>query len=104
MCQRNHTSIYTFRPRPNMEFGSTGARVLADFARETGGHTFSDGESDAEIENDLRGIESDLRNQYLMVYRPAEIKHDGGFHHVELKPPERVSSISVRSGYYAPIR
>jgi Ca-activated chloride channel family protein len=30
------------------------------------------------------------------------LKHDGSFHRVELKAPERVDSIIVRSGYYAP--
>jgi hypothetical protein len=52
----------------------------------------------------LFGVEADLRNQYRLVYRPAELKHDGSFHRIELKAPDRVDSLHVRSGYYAPVR
>jgi hypothetical protein len=31
-------------------------------------------------------------------------KHDGAFCQIELQPPDRVSKIEVRSGYYAPVR
>ena len=54
--------------------------------------------------DDLRMIEADLRNQYRLVYRPPELKHDGSFHRIVLKTPERVDSIVIRSGYYAPFR
>jgi hypothetical protein len=43
-----------------------------------------------------------MRNQYRIAYKPAELKHDGAFHEIELVGPDRVKSITVRSGYYAP--
>jgi KaiC/GvpD/RAD55 family RecA-like ATPase len=58
--------------------------------------------SGAVIFDDLRIIEADMRNQYLLVYKPAELKHDSSFHRIELKAPERADSITIRSGYYAP--
>jgi hypothetical protein len=43
-----------------------------------------------------------FRNQYRLIYRPAELRHNGAFHRVELKAPERLDNIKIRSGYYAP--
>ena len=47
-------------------------------------------------------VEADLRNQYRLVYRPADLKHDGSFHRIALIPPPRVDHLTIRSGYYAP--
>jgi Ca-activated chloride channel homolog len=77
---------------------------LAELASKTGGRVFFDDDSEAGVDNDLRTIEADLRNQYRLVYKPAELKHDGSYHRIELKAPERVESITIRSGYYAPGR
>jgi VWFA-related protein len=101
MCQRANTAIYAFRSGARSGF-SEGPKVLAQLASETGGRVFHDDESDAAVYDDLRAIEADLRNQYRVVYKPPEMKRDGSFRHVELKVPERVDSVNVRSGYYAP--
>jgi Ca-activated chloride channel family protein len=77
---------------------------LAELAAQTGGRVFFDDDSEEIIDNDLHTIEADLRNQYRLVYKPAELKRDGSYHRIELKGPERVDSIVVRSGYYAPGR
>lgn len=101
-CQRSNTAIYAFRAEPNPSLFSTGPKTLAELASQTGGRVFSDSDSAAQIDADLRVIEADLRNQYRLVYNPAQFKPDGSFHHIELRGPERVDSITVRSGYYAP--
>jgi Ca-activated chloride channel family protein len=101
-CQRSNTAIYAFRVDTKSSFGSPGPKTLTELASESGGRVFHDNGSPAGISIDLRTIESNLRNQYRLVYKPAELKHDGSFHRVELKGPERVDSIIVRSGYYAP--
>jgi Ca-activated chloride channel homolog len=103
MCRHTNTAIYAFRPEPKFSF-STGPKILAELAQESGGRVFYDDGSEAEIDNDLRTIEADLRNQYRLIYKPPELKHDGSFHRVELKAPERVDSITILSGYYAPMR
>jgi Ca-activated chloride channel homolog len=103
MCQRSNTAIYAFRVHPESRF-SDGPKTLAALASQTGGRVFRDEDSDAAIYEDLRTIEADLRNQYLLIYKPIDLKHDGAFHRVALKGPERVESITVRSGYYAPSR
>jgi len=101
-CQHANTAIYVFRAEPVSSF-SSGPKNLLELASETGGRVFHDDESEAEIEKDLRAIEADLRNQYVLVYKPAELKHDGSFHRIELTGPDRVESIVARSGYYAPL-
>jgi Ca-activated chloride channel family protein len=103
MCQRSNTAIYTFRVHPESRF-SDGPKTLTQLASQTGGRVFKNEDSDEAIYGDLRTIEADLRNQYRLVYKPAELKHDGSFHRIKLKGPDRVESIDVRTGYYAPAR
>jgi Ca-activated chloride channel homolog len=101
MCQRSNTAIYAFHPEP--KYGSSsGPRTLAEVTSETGGRLFHNDDSEAEIYRDLQTIEADLRNQYRLVYKPAELKRDGSFHHIELRGPARADNIIIRSGYYAP--
>jgi VWFA-related protein len=103
MCQQTHTSIYTFRADPPDSF-TTGLRTLSQLANLTGGHVFRDSASPSEIDEDLRIIQENLRNQYRLVYSPANLNRDGSFHSVVLLPPDRVATISARTGYYVPPR
>jgi len=101
-CQRSNTVIYAFRVEPDSGHYSTGPKLLADLASKTGGRVFPANETEDAIWSDLKTIESEMRNQYRLVYNPANLKHDGSFHEIELQPPDRVDRIEVRSGYYAP--
>jgi VWFA-related protein len=103
-CQHTSTAIYAFRTDTKTSFGAEGPKILADLASQSGGRVFNANDSDAEIDNDLRIIEANLRNQYRLVYRPTGLAHDGSFHRIELRVPERVDSLVIRSGYYAPFR
>jgi len=102
-CQHANTAIYAFRTDPKSSF-STGPRTLADLASQTGGRVFHADDSEVQIDADLKTIEADLRNQYRLIYKPAELTPNGSFHRVELKTPERIYSLTIRSGYYAPVR
>ncbi len=103
VCQRTNTAIYAFYPEPS-ERSSPGPRNLALLTSQTGGRLFHLDDAGAGIFNDLNTIESELRNQYWMVYRPAELRHDGRFHqiYVGISSPSDKVTIDVRSGYYAP--
>jgi Ca-activated chloride channel family protein len=101
MCQRANTAIYAFRVESPYN-SSSGPKTLEELASQTGGRVFFDDDSNAGIYNDLRTIEADLRNQYRLVYKPQDLKHDGSFHRIDLLGPERAGNIIVRSGYYAP--
>lgn len=101
-CQRANTAVYAFRPPVAPGQYSTGPRNLNQLAEQTGGRVFrSDGPRE-EIADDLHTVDADLRNQYQLVYKPMELKHDGAFHAIELLGPDRVARIHVRTGYYAP--
>jgi len=103
MCQRTNTSIYTFRA-DSPDSSATGLQPLAQLANLTGGHVFRDSASPSEIDEDLHIIQANLRNQYHLVYSPASLSRDGSFHSIVLLPPDRVATITTRSGYYAPAR
>lgn len=100
ICQRANTAIYAFRAEPSASLFSGGPKTLAELAAQTGGRVFPDDDTEAATDDDLRTIEGDQRNQYRLIYSPAELKHDGQFHRIVLQLPTRVDSVSVRSGYY----
>ena len=100
-CQRSNTVIYAFRPRSGRHL-STGPKALAELTEKTGGRVFVYDSTEGEIDIDLKTIESEVRNQYRLVYAPAGFKHDGSFHRIELQLPDRVSRFQVRTGYYSP--
>jgi VWFA-related protein len=102
-CQQANTAIYAFRPISTSSLDATGPKTLAELASKTGGRVFRDDDQEAGILEDLRLIEGDLRNQYRLIYKPADFQRNGSFHRIELKAPERVDTINVRSGYYAPM-
>lgn len=101
-CQRANTAVYVFRPPDVFGQYSTGPRNLNELAEQTGGRVFRSNGPPEEIADDLRTVDADLRNQYQLVYKPTELKHDGAFHEIGLLGPDRVARIHVRSGYYAP--
>lgn len=100
-CQRSNTEIFAFlyetRDRP-----STGPKALRDLAAKTGGRVYPTGLSPDTLSSELNEIESLMRNQYRLVYSPPGLRRDGTFHEIELQPPDGVSRILVRSGYFAP--
>lgn len=101
-CQRSNTAVFVFLSTSSTKGDSTGPKALRELAAKTGGGVFRADDSERAIWNDLSDIESEMRNQYRVVYSPAVLKHDGAFHEIELQPPDRVNKIAVRSGYFAP--
>jgi VWFA-related protein len=102
MCQKSNTVIYALLVGAPSSAYTTGPETLNELALKTGGHELRANSDDAAIDADVRAIESELRNQYRLVYNPASLQHDGSFHHIELYGPKRVETIQVREGYFAP--
>lgn len=102
-CQRTNTAVFAFRAESSPGFSDPGPTTLAELTSQTGGCVFRDNDSDAGIYEDLRIIEADLRDQYRLVYKSPNLKHDGSFHRINLIGPDRAERITVRSGYYAPV-
>ncbi|MGH9776158.1 MAG: VWA domain-containing protein [Candidatus Acidiferrales bacterium] len=83
----------------------SGPEMLDEMTRMTGGRAFP-----AEDLNDLQDIASkismELRNQYVIGYKPANKAHDGKWRKIKvrLRPPKGLPPLDVDSkfGYYAP--
>lgn len=101
-CQRSNTRVFAFLPSSTQDHGSTGPRALRELTAKTGGRVYLADDSEDAVWKDLKTIESESRNQYRLVYKPANFKRDGTFHEIELQPPDRVTRVDVRSGYFAP--
>ncbi len=82
-----------------------GPQLLSEISEVTGGRTFT-----IDNPNDLPDVASkigmELRNQYLLGYKPTKTSHDGKWHKIKVKlriprglPPLQVYA---RTGYYAP--
>lgn len=100
ICQRTNTAIYVFSSNPESRFDA-GEKNLRELAAKSGGRAFFD-QAPAGIRSDLGTVEGDLRSYYLIVYRPANLKSNGAFHHIHLETLRRDVEIDARAGYYAP--
>jgi VWFA-related protein len=82
---------------------SVGARFAERLTRITGGRTFPI-RNLKKIGNAVDDLALDLRNQYLIAYRPRNLAHDGRWHKVSVsvKPPQGSSRLRVHAnaGYY----
>jgi VWFA-related protein len=101
-CRQSNAVIYAFRF--TADGGSSGSKTLQELAGGTGGRVFPVDDTPDAILGDLKTIESEVRNQYRLVYTPAHLEHNGAFHSIELQLPDRVKRVEARSGYYAPVR
>jgi len=99
MCQRKHVAIYVI-DRSRSSRRSDGYKTLNDLARQTGGRVFIH-PREADLWPDLQMMEAEQRNQYLLVYKPSELKADGSFHEIQLHSSVPGAHIAARSGYYA---
>jgi len=81
-----------------------GPELLSEMSEVTGGRSFT-----IDNPNDLPDVASkigmQLRNQYVLGYRPSQVQHDGKWHKIKVKlhipkglPPLQVYA---RTGYYA---
>lgn len=103
-CQSGNIAIYAFRSHSSEGTNPLGTAVLNELTSKSGGRLFTaEGDLQSVFDN-LKVIESDLRNQYRIVYRPSNLKHDGAFHEIVLRTPDRATTIQVRTGYYAPVQ
>ncbi len=101
-CQHAHTVIYAFAPEPAPGTESTGLVTLQQLTERTGGRVIRTFSSEAERKAEIAQLVNDLREEYVLFYRPTVLKRDGAFHRIVLVGPKRVASIDAQSGYYAP--
>jgi Ca-activated chloride channel homolog len=84
---------------------SLGPSLLAELTEMTGGRTFAV-TSLTDMPDIASKISMELRNQYVVGYRPSNRTHDGKWRKVKIKlrPPKGLPPLTVysRTGYYAP--
>ena len=84
-----------------------GPQLLDSLTEESGGRLFQVDDVD-ELSDIAEKISTELRNQYVIGYKPADGTHDGKWRKVKVKvnPPPGLPPLTVyaRTGYYAPLQ
>jgi Ca-activated chloride channel homolog len=100
-------SIGIFDPYAPTPEERTGPQLLDSLSLESGGRLYQVNDID-EMGDIAEKISTELRNQYVIGYRPSELARDGKWRKVKVKitPPPGLPPLSVyaRSGYYAPLQ
>jgi Ca-activated chloride channel family protein len=82
-----------------------GPELLSEISDVTGGRTFTIG-SPSELADVATKIGIELRNQYVLGYRPGNPGKDGKWRKIKvrLNPPKGLPPLHVyaKTGYYAP--
>jgi Ca-activated chloride channel family protein len=85
----------------------TGPQLLEDLSDVTGGRMFRVDDID-ELGDIAEKISTELRNQYVIGYRPQDMSRDGKWRKVKVKvnPPPGLPPLTIyaRTGYYAPLQ
>ncbi len=100
-------SIGIFDPYAATPEERTGPMLLNDLSEETGGRLYRVDDI-AEMGDIAEKISTELRNQYVIGYRPKNMNTDGKWRKlkVKLNPPSGLPPLTVhaRTGYYAPLQ
>jgi Ca-activated chloride channel family protein len=100
-------SIGLFDPYAATPEERSGPQLLNDLSEQTGGRLFRVDDL-AEMGDIAEKISNELRNQYVIGYRPKDLARDGKWRKVKVKvnPPQGLPPLTVhaRTGYYAPLQ
>ena len=84
-----------------------GPSLLSELTEMTGGRTFPVANVN-ELPDIAQKIGMELRNQYVLGYRPSNALYNGAWRKikVKLRPPKGLPPLNVyaKTGYYAPLR
>jgi Ca-activated chloride channel family protein len=103
MAQRAEVIVYTISTNVT---GSkhAGDKVLERIADATGGHAFFPFQL-TDVADAFVAIQDELRSQYALSYKPAQLRTDGRYHTIEiLAQNHKGLHVRSRRGYYAPAR
>ncbi len=100
MCQRADTIVYSISTNisPSKDKGDD---VLKAISEATGGQAFYPTKLE-DVAIGFRNIEEELRSQYHLVYRPADLKQDGAFRTIYLQATDPRYKVRAQKGYFAP--
>jgi Ca-activated chloride channel homolog len=101
MAQRAEAIVYTISTNVSGTKGS-GDKVLERIADATGGRAFFPFQI-RDVANAFAEIQTELRSQYAISYKPADFKSDGRYRTIEIVANDRKNfRVRSRRGYYAP--
>ncbi len=102
MAQRAEAIVYTISTNVSGT-KSAGDKVLERIADATGGHAFFPFQI-REVANAFGEIQDELRSQYAISYKPADLKYDGHYRTIEIIAKDS-KNLRVRSrrGWYSPL-
>jgi VWFA-related protein len=100
MCQRADTIVYTISTNisPSKDKGDDVLKAISDA---TGGQAFYPVKLE-DVAIGFRNIEEELRSQYHLVYRPANLKMDGSFRTIYLQANDPRYKVRAQKGYFSP--
>ncbi len=97
--------IGLFDSTPRSEEERNGPMMLSEITDVTGGRTFTV-DNPNELADVATKIGIELRNQYVLGYRPSKVARDGKWRKIKVKlvPPKGLPPLRVyaKTGYYAP--
>ena len=99
-CQRAETIVYTISTNVSPS-KSKGDDVLTRLSDATGGRAFFPTKIE-DVAAGFRAIEEELRSQYSLRYRPADLKQDGAFRSIYLVSIDQRYHVRALKGYFAP--
>jgi VWFA-related protein len=101
MAQRAETIIYTISTNIS-GVKLRGDKVLERLAEATGGRAFFPFKIQ-DVANAFSEIQDELRSQYLLAYKPADLKPDGRYRAIDILAENRKTlRVRARKGYFAP--
>jgi VWFA-related protein len=100
MCQRADTIVYTISTNisPSKDKGDDVLKAISDA---TGGQAFYPTKLE-DVAIGFRNIEEELRSQYHLVYRPANLRMDGSFRTIYLQANDPRYKVRAQKGYFSP--
>ena len=75
--------------------------MLERLSEPTGGRTFFPTKLE-DVSKGFHDIEEELRSQYSLRYRPADLKQDGAFRTIYLSTIDQRFHVRARKGYFSP--
>jgi Ca-activated chloride channel homolog len=85
-AQRAEVSVYTIRT--SLTAGGHGQKTLETIAEKTGGRSYAPTEM-TRVANAFTAIQTELRSQYSVSYKPAAFKLDGHYRTIEVRTPNK---------------
>ncbi|MBZ5666572.1 MAG: VWA domain-containing protein [Acidobacteriia bacterium] len=100
MAARAEVIVYTISTNISGMKGN-GDKVLERIADATGGRAFFPFQM-REMSDAFQSIQEELRSQYAVSYKPANLTADGRYRTIQILAQDKGLKVRTRKGYYAP--